>query len=66
MVEGQKGVLVLAISPVSDTYNHLKPNDVILRFEGIQIASDGTVPFRCHLPLSLFRTCRNLKRVLVR
>lgn len=46
MAEGQKGVLILAISQVSDSYNHLKPNDVILRFEGIQIASDGTVPFR--------------------
>lgn len=46
MAAGQKGVMVRAVSPIADTSNHLRPDDVLMRFDGVQIASDGTVPFR--------------------
>ena len=52
MAAGQKGVMVRAVSPIADTSNHLQPDDVLMRFDGVQIASDGTVPFRFPLPLS--------------
>lgn len=42
----QKGVMVRAVSPVADAAKHLLPDDVIMRFDGVQVASDGTVPFR--------------------
>ena len=45
----QKGVMVRAVSPVADAARHLQPDDVIMRFDGVQVASDGTVPFRCAL-----------------
>ena len=46
MTAAQKGVMVRAISPIADAAQHLKPDDVIMRFDGVQVASDGTVPFR--------------------
>lgn len=47
MTAQQKGVMVRAVSPVADAAKHLKPDDVIMKFDGVQVASDGTVPFRC-------------------
>jgi S1-C subfamily serine protease len=46
MAPEQKGVLVRVVSPISLATNPLRPNDIILRFDGVQVASDGTVPFR--------------------
>ncbi|MED6183275.1 Protease Do-like 10, mitochondrial [Stylosanthes scabra] len=40
------GVLVSKINPLSDAYNVLKKDDIILSFDGVPIANDGTVPFR--------------------
>ncbi|XP_028776753.1 protease Do-like 10, mitochondrial isoform X2 [Neltuma alba] len=40
------GVLVSKINPLSDAYKVLKKDDVILAFDGVPIANDGTVPFR--------------------
>ena len=46
MTAGQKGVLVRAVAPLADAARVLKPGDVIMKFDGVQVASDGTVPFR--------------------
>ncbi len=46
MQKEQKGILVRHIQPTYETAKHLKPDDIIMRFDGIQVASDGTVPFR--------------------
>ncbi|KAJ9176052.1 hypothetical protein P3X46_011402 [Hevea brasiliensis] len=40
------GVLVSKINPLSDADKTLRKDDIILRFDGIPIANDGTVPFR--------------------
>ncbi|KAI3809338.1 hypothetical protein L1987_25310 [Smallanthus sonchifolius] len=40
------GVLVSKINPLSDAYNVLKKDDIVLAFDGVPIANDGTVPFR--------------------
>ncbi|XP_077210011.1 protease Do-like 10, mitochondrial [Tasmannia lanceolata] len=39
------GVLVRDISPLSDAHRVLKKHDIILTFDGVPIANDGTVPF---------------------
>lgn len=46
MKKDQKGVMIRSISPTSDAYKRLKENDIIVKFDGIQIACDGSVPFR--------------------
>ena len=46
MAAGQKGVLVRTLNPTSDAASVLRPDDVITRFDGIDISNDGTVPFR--------------------
>lgn len=46
MRRGMTGVLVNKINPLSDAYRVLKKNDIILSFDGVPIANDGTVPFR--------------------
>ncbi|KAK9820002.1 hypothetical protein WJX72_005011 [[Myrmecia] bisecta] len=46
MGPGRKGVLVRHIAPTSNAAKLLKPDDVIMRFDGVQVACDGTVPFR--------------------
>ena len=43
---GRKGVLVKHIAPFVDAQQKLKRGDIIMKFDGVQIASDGTVPFR--------------------
>ncbi|PSR98120.1 Protease Do-like [Actinidia chinensis var. chinensis] len=40
------GVLVSKINPLSDAHRVLKKDDILLTFDGISIANDGTVPFR--------------------
>lgn len=40
------GVLIRNLNPTSDAATALKPDDVVMRFDGIEISNDGTVPFR--------------------
>nr|CAB3461459.1 unnamed protein product [Digitaria exilis] len=40
------GVLVSRINPLSDAFRILKKDDILLEFDGVPIANDGTVPFR--------------------
>ncbi|XP_057470887.1 protease Do-like 10, mitochondrial isoform X1 [Actinidia eriantha] len=40
------GVLVNEINPLSDAHKVLKKDDILLTFDGVPIANDGTVPFR--------------------
>ncbi|RDX77328.1 Protease Do-like 10, mitochondrial, partial [Mucuna pruriens] len=40
------GVLVSKINPLSNAYKVFKKDDIILSFDGVPIANDGTVPFR--------------------
>ncbi|KAL8124348.1 hypothetical protein AgCh_012122 [Apium graveolens] len=42
----QKGVLIRRIEPTAPESHFLEPYDVILSFDGVNIANDGTVPFR--------------------
>ncbi|KAK7339420.1 hypothetical protein VNO77_20085 [Canavalia gladiata] len=42
----QKGVRIRRIEPTAPESHVLKPSDVILSFDGVNIANDGTVPFR--------------------
>ncbi|KNA11238.1 hypothetical protein SOVF_137050 [Spinacia oleracea] len=46
MNTGMTGVLVSKINPISEAHKILKRDDVILAFDGVAIANDGTVPFR--------------------
>ena len=41
-----KGVLIRELSPTAPVAQVLKANDVITHFDGVQVSSDGTVPFR--------------------
>ena len=53
MEKQQKGILVRHIQPTYETAKHLRPDDIIMRFDGVQVASDGTVPFRYDVMLTL-------------
>jgi len=44
----QKGILVSRVAPTCAASKVLKPNDVLLSFDGEQIANDGTISFRKH------------------
>ncbi|KAM7278126.1 hypothetical protein ACFE04_005260 [Oxalis oulophora] len=46
MAPNQKGVRIRRIEPTAPESHLLKPSDVILSFDGVNIANDGTVPFR--------------------
>lgn len=46
MNENQKGVMVRKVQPTSLAAGKIFPNDVIMSFDDIQVANDGTVPFR--------------------
>ncbi|CAI5946128.1 unnamed protein product [Closterium sp. NIES-65] len=46
MSPGQKGVLVRKVDPTSRAHGVLQQGDVIMSFDNVPIASDGTVPFR--------------------
>jgi len=41
-----KGVLVRSIAPCAASAAVLKKDDIIMRFDGVQVTNDGTVPFR--------------------
>ncbi|KAK3030095.1 hypothetical protein RJ639_037643 [Escallonia herrerae] len=46
MKADQKGVRIRRIDPTVPEFKVLKPSDIILSFDGVDIANDGTVPFR--------------------
>ncbi|CAH9095884.1 unnamed protein product [Cuscuta epithymum] len=46
MKPNQKGVRIKRIDPTSPESKLLKPSDIVLSFDGVDIANDGTVPFR--------------------
>lgn len=46
MSSHQKGVLVRRVEPTSPAHRYLKQHDIIMSFDGEDIANDGTVPFR--------------------
>ncbi|KAK9925235.1 hypothetical protein M0R45_033564 [Rubus argutus] len=46
MKADQKGVRIRRIEPTAPESHLLQPSDVILSFDGVNIANDGTVPFR--------------------
>ena len=46
MERTQKGVMVRKVQPTGDAANILREGDILMSFDGIEIASDGTVPFR--------------------
>ncbi|KAJ8749892.1 hypothetical protein K2173_013807 [Erythroxylum novogranatense] len=46
MGTNQKGVRIRRIEPTAPESQVLNPSDVILSFDGINIANDGTIPFR--------------------
>ncbi|XP_078446515.1 DEGP protease 2 [Wolffia australiana] len=45
-VQSNEGVLVRKVEPTSPANKVLKEGDVIVSFDGVQIGSEGTVPFR--------------------
>lgn len=49
------GVLVSRINPLSNAYNVLKKDDIVLAFDGVPIANDGTG--RIHVPYLLVFVC---------
>ncbi|XP_051123302.1 protease Do-like 9 [Andrographis paniculata] len=46
MKPDQKGVRIRRVDPTAPEFSVLKPSDIILSFDGVNIANDGTVPFR--------------------
>ncbi|KAL4421535.1 hypothetical protein ABPG75_010826 [Micractinium tetrahymenae] len=42
----QKGVLVRSVNASSDEASALRPDDIVLRIDGVDVGNDGTVPFR--------------------
>ena len=42
----QKGVLVRRVEPTGACAEYLQAGDVIMSFDGVHVANDGTVPFR--------------------
>eukprot|EP00249_Psilotum_nudum_P010395 c22518_g1_i3 orf=508-2871(-) len=46
MKTNQKGVRVRRVEPTSPAAQFLQPSDILLSFDGIDIANDGTVSFR--------------------
>ncbi|CAH9092399.1 unnamed protein product [Cuscuta epithymum] len=46
MSPNQKGVRIRRVEPTASGSNVLNPSDVLLSFDGVDIANDGTVPFR--------------------
>ena len=44
--DDQKGVLVRRIEPTAPANKVLKKGDILLSFDGVQLANDGTIQFR--------------------
>ncbi|XP_018718649.2 protease Do-like 10, mitochondrial isoform X1 [Eucalyptus grandis] len=55
------GVLVSSINLLSDAYRFLKKDDIILEFDGVPVANDGTVTFR-HRERIAFDQLASLKK----
>lgn len=43
---GQKGVYIRRVEPTAPASSWLHEGDILMSFEGTDIANDGTVPFR--------------------
>ena len=52
MRPGQKGVRIRRIEPTAPESHVLKPSDIILSFDGIDIANDGTGEIFLSFPFS--------------
>ncbi|CAM6052277.1 unnamed protein product [Sphagnum compactum] len=46
MTANQKGVRIRRVEPTAPAAKQLQSSDILLSFDGIDIANDGTVPFR--------------------
>ncbi|KAG0631697.1 hypothetical protein M758_1G273000 [Ceratodon purpureus] len=46
MQPDQKGVLVRKVEPTSPAFHVIKEGDVLLSFDNVPVANEGTVPFR--------------------
>ena len=46
MTDDQSGVLIRSVNPTSSSHGVLLPGDVLLEFDRVNLANDGTVPFR--------------------
>lgn len=46
MLPGHHGVMVRNVQPIGDAATKLKVGDILMSFDGIKVANDGTVPFR--------------------
>ncbi|CAM0944220.1 unnamed protein product [Alopecurus aequalis] len=46
MKPDQKGVRIRRVEPTAPESGCLQPSDIVLSFDGVDIANDGTVPFR--------------------
>lgn len=46
------GVLIRTINSTSSSHGILNPGDVLMRFDGVELANDGTVPFRVNERIS--------------
>jgi len=46
------GVLIRTINSTSSSHGILKPGDVLMKFDGVELANDGTVPFRVNERIS--------------
>ena len=61
MTKDQKGILIRSLAPTSQAAKILQPGDILQRFEGVNIACDGTVPFlsggRPQNPLFFWEMC---------
>lgn len=49
------GVLVNKVNPLSDAHKVLKKNDIVLAFDGVPIANDGTGKFIVKLSCFFFK-----------
>ena len=56
MQAGQKGVYIRRVEPTSPASAELHEGDILMSFEGTDIANDGTVPFRSGERIS-FSSC---------
>ena len=41
------GVLIRSVAPASNEAALLAPDDVLVAVDGVEVGSDGSVPFRC-------------------
>lgn len=53
MKPDQKGVRIRRIDPTSPEHSVLKPSDIILSFDGVDIANDGTGMMQIWVPCSI-------------